>query len=543
MPREKERADQDLNALLSELESETDKITQKQEQKIESAPEIPAPSNSDDDISIPSPKDFGIEDESEPKPLPPPPLNIQDLPSKKERKKGFFGKMFGKKDKPEKIEPVSLPPPPVMEAAPVPSVGEVPKEESHFLPEFPKSEDMKVDEPEAEKPELPDVEEEVETPEAEEETNQHEEEPAGEEDEVEKVKLTTKNVDISDAADIVSLKERLKDKLFENKKIVEEIKKVQERLKRKEKITNKKDHKITKKQKNVREMLEEADQKLLLIEQKEKAFAEKVLNDEKEFNDKILIREKELNEREAKINSITTATEDELKALRAATDDLNAKKRDLIKKIEDLRNFRFELEEKQKDFDARREEFLALHIQVKNKESFLKDFDKKKTFLEKKEKEVMKREEMIMQKELDVTKLQDILKTRENEIKITNNALKMAMERFMREKEVVEDEEFHDYLNKKLNEISSKNIDKTKDFDTYKVEAKKAVPVAKNPLARMIDECRANIDNKDFDSAKRVYNQIRLEFLKVKVSENEKSRLHNDIRALYDDINLGMLSR
>ncbi len=67
--------------------------------------------------------------------------------------------------------------------------------------------------------------------------------------------------------------------------------------------------------------------------------------------------------------------------------------------------------------------------------------------------------------------------------------------------------------------------------------------IAEALILETIDNCRKDIRARNFDSAKRAYNQLRMDFMKLTVADDKKDKIRNEIRMIYDDINVGMLSR
>lgn len=179
---------------------------------------------------------------------------------------------------------------------------------------------------------------------------------------------------------------------------------------------------------------------------------------------------------------------------------------------------------------------------LKHKEAFLKSYNSRKKLIDLKQESLDRKEAVLNEKEESLKKLESTLLVKETELKDTKISLDKAMNSYSKEKEEVEDEEFKEYLHRKLSDISSKTESiKSVPVTTMDEPPKKHGKELK--INTIIDECKKHISIRDFENAKKIYNQIRLEYYDVILPQDKKEELYNEIRAIYDDINLGLLSR
>ena len=60
-------------------------------------------------------------------------------------------------------------------------------------------------------------------------------------------------------------------------------------------------------------------------------------------------------------------------------------------------------------------------------------------------------------------------------------------------------------------------------------------------IYRLVTRCRQLLREKDYDNAKKVYNDIKERYNKLNVESEEKQIIYNTVRELYDDIRLAMI--
>ena len=102
-----------------------------------------------------------------------------------------------------------------------------------------------------------------------------------------------------------------------------------------------------------------------------------------------------------------------------------------------------------------------------------------------------------------------------------------------KEKEELEDSGFHVYLNAKLNNLEQKG-------DSL-LESRKKVDIPHTELYELIDHCHELVQKKDVEKAKGVYAKLKKKFHKAELTPSEKAVVYNSIRELYDDIHLALI--
>jgi len=264
---------------------------------------------------------------------------------------------------------------------------------------------------------------------------------------------------------------------------------------------------ITKDELNMEEKLLKKEERLLEKSMKEKIGKRKITNKEK------LIKEKE--------NFIA----DKLISIRAKEARLEGLRKTLEKKDSALQVKEKELEVQKKKYGE-----LVKQIEIIRKNA-KEEIKKQKAELDKREKETANRE--------------NYLRKKEKEVDIEDRAVDYAMSEFEKEKMKLEDDEFHAYLRSKVSELHGGPAPKSPVTinDIRKTESLKIPDLSDRRLSiqESVDKCKDLVRQGKVEQAKFMYNNIRMEFTKRSFSEGEKSRLYNQIRELYDMINLASL--
>ena len=143
-------------------------------------------------------------------------------------------------------------------------------------------------------------------------------------------------------------------------------------------------------------------------------------------------------------------------------------------------------------------------------------------------------EDKLRKKEQDIT-------IKEKELNIADHALDFAMKKFNLEKDEIEDSEFHQYLHNKLAEVENHDDVMREASSELDVKRESSDPV--QGITDLIDECKDSISKKDLDKARNLYNQLRMKYYDSEIDEENKEMLHNMIREIYDEINLGNLKQ
>ncbi len=195
-----------------------------------------------------------------------------------------------------------------------------------------------------------------------------------------------------------------------------------------------------------------------------------------------------------------------------------------------------QLKKKKKYLDEKSDKYSSLINEIKSLKKYLAS---QKQELEKKEKDLEKKEKDLEKKEKDLEK-------KEKEIDIDDRALDFAMAEFEKEKMKLEDDEFHAYLNNKISQIHGMPVsDKISINDIKKAESLRVPDMSDRKLTmeESIQKCKELISQRKFEQAKFIYNSLRLEFMNKQLSEPKRTKLYNDIRELYDSINIASLNK
>ncbi len=224
-----------------------------------------------------------------------------------------------------------------------------------------------------------------------------------------------------------------------------------------------------------------------------------------------------------KLDKRKNIIEDKAISLKVKESKVQKLKKDLTKKDTKLGTREKFIEEESKKYEVLLKEINSLKNDLKKQKS---ELDKKEKSLEKKEKHLEKKE---------------------NEADIDDRALDYAMSEFEKEKIKLEDDEFHAYLKSKVSEIHGEPVPKSSISiaDIKKTDSLRIPNLSDKKLSiqESIEKCRALVVQGKIDQAKYLYNGLRLEFVKKQIPEPDRTRLHNQIRELYDSINLASLNR
>ncbi len=192
------------------------------------------------------------------------------------------------------------------------------------------------------------------------------------------------------------------------------------------------------------------------------------------------------------------------------------------------------IEVKEKELEKQQKKYNELISQIEDmKRNARSEINKQKKELEKREK--------------DLENKKRYLRKKEKEVDIEDRAVDYAMSEFEKEKIKLEDDEFHAYLKSKVGEMHGAPAPEKQISirDIRKAESLKIPDLTEKPLSiqESIQKCRDLIRQGKADQAKFIYNGIRLEFMKKHFPDPEKTRLYNQIRELYDSINLASLNK
>jgi len=192
------------------------------------------------------------------------------------------------------------------------------------------------------------------------------------------------------------------------------------------------------------------------------------------------------------------------------------------------------IETKEKELEEKERKYNDLIKQINDmKKNARAEISKEKAEIENKEKETDNKERYLRKKQ--------------REVEIEDRAVDYAMSEFEKEKMKLEDDEFHAYLKSKVGELHGAPAPKKQISigDIRKAESLKIPDLTEKrlPIQESIQRCKNLIKQGKVDQAKFMYNGVRLEFTKKSFSEPERTRLYNQIRELYDSINLASLNR
>lgn len=262
-------------------------------------------------------------------------------------------------------------------------------------------------------------------------------------------------------------------------------------------------------------------------------------------------KREELIDREVEVKAQESALEEQKQEVYKHIDEHNAILADVQRKIDEANNKLAEIKaqskEAQKESSSLDTQLTKLKEQTKEKEKHLKDLDKKisqrQDELDKKDQllaQLHKKEEKFIEEQ---KKSQEVLAQREEAVldKINQNekilrtiALKQEALKALEEK--IETEGFQSYINAKLDQI---NPDQGVLSDEEHILDDS--PELGSAIHKLMMECRKELQMQHFDQAKKLYAQVRQEYVDVDLAQEEKALLYAKIRELYDDINLAML--
>lgn len=225
---------------------------------------------------------------------------------------------------------------------------------------------------------------------------------------------------------------------------------------------------------------------------------------------------------------------------------IKEKEAELKKKENTLNDRELSLSQKEKQINTHLDKFTKKDKVHVEKEKFLMEKEKaldaaKKAFedirrkvkseMDNREQKLKELHERLFVKEKD-------LETREKELNINTKAMDYAIKEYNNEKQDLADEEFHSYLHEKLNEVR-KGV-----ATPPRIEPAAPRPAYNKPrIYQDIETCRQALVKGDVATAKKAYNQIRNDYYNHQFAKDEEEVLHNEIRKLYDDINISMINR
>ena len=226
-------------------------------------------------------------------------------------------------------------------------------------------------------------------------------------------------------------------------------------------------------------------------------------------------REETLRQREKKITSDLTKTHEENERLKVA-------KEEHAKRMADLK--RLEAEAKKIVEDSEERAKTALETERESRDRLKAEQRKLET----------------LRKQIDST-LAKILK---NKQKVTSavalrkqleESMNIAKQEVVQERQQMEADGYKSYMASKVETTPIGQPDVSHTDDIYDVKKTQL------PLYQKVEECRQALERRDLQTAKRLYNELRVEFQKAKMEPVEKNALYTNIRELYDDIHLAML--
>ncbi|MBR9700780.1 hypothetical protein GOV11_02855 [Candidatus Woesearchaeota archaeon] len=290
----------------------------------------------------------------------------------------------------------------------------------------------------------------------------------------------------------------------------EKLKAQQEKLKaQREEFRHEKD--------NAKEILKDAvsSQKEIEAAQKVREEAQQMLENAHKVESDVAERENALKEREEKFSQeIATIKEEEekLEDLRAESDarevDISAREEAAQRTVADAETRRAEALESERIATAK--------IKAETRK-----LDAVRNTIETKLKEVLKNKK----KSVYAAELRKHLE----------EAVKSTKHEIVKEREALRDEAFKSYTDSKVDttppgqksKYQHDEVEKVKNLDVYK----------------KVEQARSALEQKDLDTAKKLYNELRDEFPGVDVPTPERNVLYTSIRELYDDIHLSMLEQ
>jgi hypothetical protein len=117
-----------------------------------------------------------------------------------------------------------------------------------------------------------------------------------------------------------------------------------------------------------------------------------------------------------------------------------------------------------------------------------------------------------------------------------HDAIRNTQHEIINERKQMEQDSYHSYLQNELDTTPAGQPGASIERDLSFVNKKDL------PIYQKVEECRQALERRDLDAARKLYNELRDEFQKVKVAPSERDIIYNSIRELYDDIHLAMLS-
>ncbi len=277
--------------------------------------------------------------------------------------------------------------------------------------------------------------------------------------------------------------------------------------------------------------------------------------------DKLSMKQEMLSQKEAKLKEKDAALQkkkDEIYAiparideLRKAEEQLNSTKEAYKKEFEGYKKglsaIKADMINAQKSFDFERKEF---NVQRRDMQIELKKFRNSVVFetkngnakLDALSKEVELAEAELEKTKLSVKKSMDALRTKEKELQNKENKITalLAQENKIRNTLRSEAKSSVAAMPKKNAEIVFEDNADSSAVSTDSSEQEFIDD--EDEIRQKILDCKDFLKEENFEDAKMIYNEIREEFSNIELAEEKKIVLKQDIRELYDEICVGIVS-
>lgn len=291
----------------------------------------------------------------------------------------------------------------------------------------------------------------------------------------------------------------------------------------KEENLNKKEDELKRKEVDVKRILEKEtelnDLKITLDTKNSELKKKETSLDRKEKNVDEKIRKYELlkaeNDRFKKIETLESQLSVKEARVVEKQGKLNEKETYLKSREDEIKIKEKSLQEKEKDLNSK-----------------LKNYRKDKTSqLEKKEKELKN--------------LESEIEERKKQLDDYKNQLEESKDSIEKSAEKVEDDEFNLLITEEKikQKYGEEDVPSSISFDDLeKVDEVLNLPeLEQAQIYRLVSRCRELLRKRNYEDAKRVYNEIKDRYSKLEVEEDDKQIIYNTVRELYDDIRLAMI--
>ncbi|MCM2324929.1 MAG: hypothetical protein NDI94_00555 [Candidatus Woesearchaeota archaeon] len=241
----------------------------------------------------------------------------------------------------------------------------------------------------------------------------------------------------------------------------------------------------------------------------------------------VSIKERDLIEREKVLIHKENDIKKKINLLEDKGITTETKEKKLAKIMEQLDKQDTLLKEKEEELVKREAEYLKkLDILENHEKNVLKQLEEKRKTLERKEKEIEAQEDRVYKKQRNVDK--------------QGVAVEFAKNVVEEEKGKLIDDEFEQYLHDQLKGINGINYHDVSLVQNMKV----GLEDSKKPVYQLVDQCRELLRANKVSEAKVYYNQLRDRYYGMSFSnQSEKQNVHNQIRQIYDEINLADIGR